>query len=98
MELINCENLTPIVYTRVIVIGVRLTIRYLREPQQRRNTENVLWENVLGAFAAEPLIEFAYPTVRRYIHPEESKPALRPEAIYSHVDNGNDEGGASSRL
>ena len=96
--LINYENLTPIVYTRVIDFGVRLTIRYLTEPRQRRNTENLLWEDVLNTFAAEPTIEFAYPTVRRYIHPEESKPALRPDVIYSHVDNGKDEVGASSRL
>jgi small-conductance mechanosensitive channel len=79
---INYEILTPIVYTRVIDIGVRLTVRYLTGPRQRRNTENAMWEEILKAFAAEPQIEFAYPTVRRYIHPDEGKPALRPDALY----------------
>jgi small-conductance mechanosensitive channel len=87
--LISYENLTPIVYTKVVDFGVRLTIRYLTEPRQRRSTENALWEEILDTFAAEPTIEFAYPTVRRYIHPEESKPALRPEAIYGHADDGS---------
>ena len=79
---INYEILTPIVYTRVIDIGVRLTVRYLTRPRQRRNTENAMWEEILRAFAVEPHIEFAYPTVRRYIHPDEGKPALRPDALY----------------
>ena len=89
---INYEILTPIVYTRVIDIGVRLTIRYLTIPRQRRNTETAMWEDILEAFAAEPDIEFAYPTVRRYIHPEEAKPALRPEAIYG-PERDRDRGG-----
>jgi small-conductance mechanosensitive channel len=83
---INYEILTPIVYTRVVDIGVRLTIRYLTTPRQRRNTENAMWEDILKAFAAEPHIEFAYPTVRRYIHPDEGKPALRPDALYGTGD------------
>ena len=88
--LINYENLTPIVYTRVVDIGVRLTMRYLTEPRQRRSTENELWENILRRFATEPAIEFAYPTIRRYIHPEEGKLALRPEVLYKSLDVGED--------
>lgn len=83
---ISYEKLTPIVYTRVIDIGVRLTIRYLALPRKRRSTENAIWENILTAFAAEPKIDFAYPTIRRYSSSEEGKPALRPEAI--HDDSG----------
>jgi small-conductance mechanosensitive channel len=79
---ISYEKLTPIVYTRVIDIGVRLTIRYLTLPRTRRGTENAIWEDVLTAFAAEPAIDFAYPTIRRYSHTEEGKPALRPETIF----------------
>ncbi len=79
---INYDKLTPIVYTRVIESGVRLTIRYLSEPRQRRNTENAMWEDILRAFAAEPTIEFAYPTERRFVHADEGPPALRPDAYY----------------
>lgn len=79
---INYDKLTPIVYTTVIDIGVRLTIRYLSEPRQRRSTETAMWEDILQAFAADTAFEFAYPTVRRYIHPLEASPELRPEAIY----------------
>ena len=79
---INYEILTPIVYTKVIDIGVRLTIRYLAEPRQRRNTENAMWEAILRAFAEEPTIEFAYPTVRRFIHQDEAEPVLRPDALF----------------
>ena len=88
--LINYENLTPIVYTKVVDIGVRPTIRYLTETRPRRSTENELWENILRRFATEPAIEFAYPTIRRYIHPDESKPALRPEVIYNPLNIGED--------
>jgi small-conductance mechanosensitive channel len=83
---INYENLTPIVYTRVVDSGIRLTIRYLTLPRKRRSTENQIWEDILTAFAAEPGIDFAYPTVRRYLHNEEGKPALRPEALYGEGD------------
>jgi len=83
---INYENLTPIVYTKGVDIGVRLTMRYLTLPRKRRITENAIWEDVLTAFAAEPEIDFAYPTVRRYLHNEEGKPALRPEALYGVDD------------
>ena len=79
---INYEKLTPIVYTKVADIGVCLTMRYLTLPRNRRITENAIWEDVLTAFAAEPKIDFAYPTVRRYFHNEEGKPALRPEAHF----------------
>ena len=88
---ISYEKLTPIVYTKVIDIGVRLTIRYLAMPRRRRSTENGMWEDILNAFAAEPAIDFAYPTIRRYSQPEEGKPALRAEAIYGVVDEQESE-------
>ena len=38
--MINYEKLNPTVYTRVEASGVLLTVRYLCEPQQRRNSEH----------------------------------------------------------
>lgn len=80
--MISYDKLTPIVYTRVVDSGVRLTVRYLTEPRKRRGSENAMWEAILSAFAAEPTIEFAYPTIRYYSHAQESTPPLRPEAMF----------------
>jgi small-conductance mechanosensitive channel len=79
--LINYENLTPIVYTKVNPSGVLLTIRYLADPRMRRGTEEKIWEDVLEAFEKEPKIEFAYPTQRIYYHPAEGRPKLRPDEL-----------------
>ncbi len=62
--MISYGHLTPIVYTRVLDSGVRLTMRYTCDPRKRRMTEEKMWEEILTAFAAEPAIEFAYPTQR----------------------------------
>lgn len=62
--LISYDKLTPIVYTKVVASGVRLTMRYLCDPRRRRGTEMEVWEAVLDAFDAEPQIELAYPTQR----------------------------------
>ena len=51
-----------------------LTLRYLCDPRQRRTTAEVVWEDVLDAFGAADDIDFAYPTIRRYINTEEGKP------------------------
>ncbi|GAB4516080.1 MAG: mechanosensitive ion channel [Anaerolineae bacterium] len=64
--MIRYMALTPKVYTRVDASGVRLTIRYLCEPRERRSTEEAIWEDVLRAFAQHPDIELAYPTQRFY--------------------------------
>ena len=66
--------LTPKVWTRVADSGVCLTVRYLCEPRMRRSTEEVIWEEVLNRFANHADIEFAYPTVRRFLNPDEGKP------------------------
>lgn len=76
--LIYYPTLTPTVYTSVRESGVLLTIRYLTEARKRRGTEQAIWEDVLAAFAAEPEIDFAYPTWRFYDHAREGKEALRP--------------------
>jgi small-conductance mechanosensitive channel len=59
-------KLTPTVYTCVRDSGVLLTIRYLCEPRQRRETEQAIWEDILREFAKHETIEFAYPTRRFY--------------------------------
>lgn len=63
---IRYPTLTPTVYTSVRDSGVLLTLRYLCPPRRRRSTEQSIWEAILDAFAAEPGVEFAYPTTRFY--------------------------------
>ena len=70
-HLIVYENVTPIVYTRVVESGVRLTLRYLTPPRRRRGSEEAIWEAILDAFAEEDDIELAYPTRRYYVRPED---------------------------
>ena len=62
------SRLTPIVYTSVQDSGVLLTIRYLCEPQRRRDSGQVIWEDILKEFALQADIDFAYPTQRFYDH------------------------------
>lgn len=63
--LIQDQKLDPVVYTKVADSGVLLTIRYLCSPQNRRDTEQEIWEEVLKEFNLEPNIHLAYPTIRR---------------------------------
>lgn len=70
--LIRYSILDPAVYTTVRDSGVLLTIRYLCEPHQRRNTEQALWEAILTEFGNNSDIEFAYPT-RRLFYQEHEK-------------------------
>lgn len=67
-------TLTPKVWTKVADSGVLLTIRYFCDPRQRRVTAEAIWEDVLREFRECKDIDFAYPTVRRYLNPEEGKP------------------------
>jgi len=64
--MIYYTTLSPTVYTSVKDSGVNLTLRYLVEPRKRRRMEEVLWEEILKAFAAEKQIDLAYPTTRFY--------------------------------
>ena len=75
--LIAYTKLTPIVYTKVVEDGVRLTIRYLVEPRRRRGTEQAIWEDVLDEFSRAPDLDFAYITRRGFNSLTEGKPALR---------------------
>jgi small-conductance mechanosensitive channel len=74
-QMIIYSVLTPKVWTKVDDCGVMLTMRYLCDPRNRRSSEEYIWEDVLTEFDKCEDIDFAYPTIRRYINPEEGKPA-----------------------
>lgn len=69
--MIYYRHLTPIVYTKVIDFGVKLTMRYLCNPRKRRGSENEIWEEVLTVFSIHKDIELAYPTTRFYRRSED---------------------------
>lgn len=58
------RNLTPTVYVRIIDNGILLSLRYLVEPHKRRYSENLIFEQILDAFANQEDINFAYTTYR----------------------------------
>ncbi len=58
--------LTPRVYLTVKDSGVLLTARLLVNVRARRAMDEAFWEGVLEAFASEPSVELAYPTIRMY--------------------------------
>jgi hypothetical protein len=60
-------------------IGVTLTLRFLTNPRRRRSAEQLIWEDILDAFAARDDIDFAYPTQRFYDNVVEGKPAARAD-------------------
>lgn len=67
------SRLTPFVYNSVQNSGVLLTIRYLCEPQRRRDSGQAIWEDILKEFAGHVDIDFAYPTQRFYNNQLERK-------------------------
>lgn len=73
------NKLTPTVYTSVEDSGVMLTIRYLCEPRSRRGSQEIIWEDILNAFAKCDDIDFAYPTQRFYDNIHEGKPLARAD-------------------
>lgn len=72
---ISYGNTQPTIYTTVVGHGVLLTLRYLVDPRQVRNSEQLIWEDVLRSFASQADIDFAYETVREFVHWREGKPA-----------------------
>jgi len=72
------EHLSPIVWTKVVDIGVTLSVRYLCQPRTRRVSEEKIWEEILREFAKRSDIDFAYPTTRLYNNASEGKASLRP--------------------
>ncbi len=73
-QMILYSKFDPRVWTSVSDSGVLLTLRYLCDPRQRRNSAESIWEDLLDAFAGQDDIDFAYPTTRRYMNPDEGKP------------------------
>ena len=78
--MIHKTSLESLVYTKVEGAGVELTIRFLCKPRQRREIEQDIWESVLINFKDELTIDFAYPTIRRYMDKEEGKKAILKES------------------
>lgn len=72
--LISPSRIKPDVYLRVVDIGVELTIRLITNARKRRDVEEEVWKTILDAFAQSPDIDFAYPTQRIYLNPQEGKP------------------------
>jgi small-conductance mechanosensitive channel len=54
------EHLTPIVYTSLRETGVLLTVRYLTEVRQRRQTAAQLHERILDMFTRQPQVRLAF--------------------------------------
>lgn len=70
---IQFSKLTPVVWTTAVDSGVRLTLRYLCKPRQRRSSTSAMWEKILDAFAPLPDVDLAYPTTRFFEHAAEGK-------------------------
>jgi small-conductance mechanosensitive channel len=62
--LIIYNNLVPTVITSVEDSGILLTVRYLTKIRRRRETTEVIWEDILRQFAAHDDIDLAYNTIR----------------------------------
>lgn len=67
---IRTTDFTPTVFTDVKESGVMLTARLLVDPRKRRQLNNDVWRDLLEAFAKEPSVELAYPTIRTFRGPE----------------------------
>jgi small-conductance mechanosensitive channel len=70
---IKFGKVTPVVWTSVADSGVRLTVRYLCKPRERRSSASEIWENVLETFAKMPAVDLAYPTTRFFDNSVEGK-------------------------
>ncbi len=64
---IRYTHLDPTVYLSVQDSGVLLTCRYLVPVRERRGIQQAMWKAILRAFAQEPAIDLAYPTIRTYL-------------------------------
>ncbi|AKD05165.1 mechanosensitive ion channel domain-containing protein [Pontibacter korlensis] len=73
-HLIFYEDLEPHLFTRVRENGIELTMRYVCSLLRRRQSEHLIWEDVLTKFLASPDIRFAYPTIRFYRDGEGQEP------------------------
>jgi small-conductance mechanosensitive channel len=76
---IKMSKLTPVVWTSAVDSGIKLTLRYLCKPRERRSSASEIWEFILDALAGLEDVELAYPTTRFYDQAKEGKPRA-PEA------------------
>ena len=83
--MIRKTSLEPTVYTKVEESGVELTIRHLCKPRDRRDIEEDIWETILKEFQKELDIDFAYPTIRRFMNKEENKAVMIEEKYSTKV-------------
>lgn len=58
------RKVAPAVYTSVVESGVLLTMRYLVDVRERRNSTEAIWEGILTEFAQNNDIHLAYRTTR----------------------------------
>lgn len=84
-------TLTPIVYVRTADYGVELVLRYLTPVRRRRGSEDRVARRVLAAVAAEPRVEFAYPTYRAFRRGE-GAPHPPPPRADARMEAGGEEG------
>ncbi len=70
---IKFSKLTPVVWTSVVDSGIRLTMRYLCKPRERRSSASEIWESVLDALNDLPDVDLAYPTTRFFDQAREGK-------------------------
>jgi small-conductance mechanosensitive channel len=61
---IKLTKLTPVVWTAVVDSGVKLTLRYLCKPRDRRSSTSEMWEAILTELAKLPDVHLAFPTTR----------------------------------
>ena len=64
---------SPVVWTSVVDSGVRLTMRYLCKPRERRSSASEIWETILDAFGKMPGVDLAYATTRFFDNAAEGK-------------------------
>jgi small-conductance mechanosensitive channel len=64
---ITYSRFSPAVYVDADERGIRLTGRLLCDVRERRRLTDVIWRDLLAAYADEPAITFAYPPVRAYL-------------------------------
>jgi small-conductance mechanosensitive channel len=77
---IKFSKLTPVVWTSVVDDGIRLTLRYLCKPRERRASTHEMWESILEALEELPDVDLAYKTVRYFDNRGEGKPDARANA------------------
>lgn len=78
--MLSFKELKPKIYTSIAESGVKLSIRYLCHPQQKRNLREAIYEDILEEFSKHVDIDFAYPTRRVFNHEIEGKEALAKES------------------